>query len=157
MSRFLLCLLATGVVFAQNNNGRISGTVTDATGSVIAGASVNTVSGELGSTIDSQQVQDLALNGRNYLQLVSLMPGVALLDEDQMATTTSLSVTTWTANGARPGTAHLMVDGGMNLDSGSNGSQINNVGVDFVQQVSAQTSGLSAKLGRNSGGAINAV
>ena len=45
----------------------------------------------------------------------------------------------------------------MNLDSGSNGSQVNNVGVDFVQQVSAQTSGLSAKLGRNSGGAINAV
>ena len=102
-------------------------------------------------------MQDLALNGRNYLQLVSLMPGVALLDEDQMATTTSLSVTTWTANGARPGTAHLMIDGGMNLDSGSNGSQVNNVGVDFVQQVSAQTSGVSAKYGRNSGAAINAV
>jgi len=146
----------------QNNNGRISGTVTDATGSVIAGAkvtvtnasptspdcdhqfgrllrvtdlavsmfnvtveapgfkkrrrkattfptvlrspltsssrsapspialrslsaweSVHTVSGELSSTVDSKQVQDLALNGRNYLQLVSLMPGVALLDEDQ--------------------------------------------------------------------------
>jgi len=33
-----------------------------------------------------------------------------------------------------------MVDGGMNLDSGSNGSQVNNVGVDFVQQVSSQTS-----------------
>jgi len=238
MSRLPLCLLVAGVAFAQNNNGRISGTVTDVTGSVIAGASVsvvnvdtkifqkvstdsagfyvapdlavgnysvtaeskgfkkvektgyslndrgtltvdfkldvgsitdtitvtevlgeavNTVSGELSSTIDSQQVQDLALNGRNYLQLVSLMPGVALLDEDQMATTTSLSVTTWTANGARTGTAHLMIDGGMNLDSGSNGSQVNNVGVDFVQQVSAQTSGLSAKLGRNSGGAINAV
>ena len=237
-SRLTLCLLLASAVFAQNNNGRISGTVTDATGSVIAGASVsvvnrdtkvtqkvstdaagfyvvpdlpvgtysviaeaagfkkaekagyslndrgtitadlklevgaitdsvtvtevlgetvNTVTGELSSTIDSQQVQDLALNGRNYLQLVSLMPGVALLDEDQMATTTSLSVTTWTANGARTGTAHLMVDGGMNLDSGSNGSQVNNVGVDFVQQVSAQTSGVSAKLGRNSGGAINAV
>src|SRR5437773_659621 len=115
-SRLSLCLLLASAAFAQNNNGRISGTVTDATGSVI------TVSGELSSTIDSQQVQDLALNGRNYLQLVSLMPGVALLDEDQMATTTSLSVTTWTANGARAGTAHLMVDGGMNLDSGSNGS-----------------------------------
>src|SRR5215471_11355853 len=236
--RLSIFLLACGIAVAQNNNGRISGTVTDATGSVVAGANVsvinqdtkvtqkvttdsagfyvapdlavgtysviaeaqgfkkseragyelndrgsitadlklqvgsitdsitvsevlgetvNTVTGELSSTIDSQQVQDLALNGRNYLQLVSLMPGVALLDEDQMATTTSLSVTTWTANGARAGTAHLMIDGGMNLDSGSNGSQTNNVGVDFVQQVSAQTSGLSAKLGRNSGGAINAV
>src|SRR6266567_3847125 len=125
--------------------------------SEVLGETVNTVSGELSHTIDSEQVQDLALNGRNYLQLVSLIPGVALLDEDQMATTTSLSVTTWAANGGRPGTSHLMVDGGMNLDSGSNGSQVNNVGVDFVQQVSAQTSGVSAKYGRNSGAAINAV
>jgi hypothetical protein len=233
-----LSLLSLGTLIAQNNNGRISGTVTDSSGSVIAGAtvtivnqatkvtqkvttesngyyvvpdlqvgtydviaeaagfrktekkgydlvdagrltadfklevgavtdsitvteilgeSVNTVSGELSSTIDSSQVQDLALNGRNYLQLISLMPGVALLDEDQMATTTSLSVTTWTANGARPGTAHLMIDGGMNLDSGSNGSQVNNVGVDFVQAVSSQTSGVSAKYGRNSGASVNAV
>jgi hypothetical protein len=231
-------LLSTGMLFAQNNNGRISGTITDRSASAVTGASVtvtnqatrvsqkaatngdgyfvvpdlpvgaydvtveatgfrkaektgydlvdggritgdfkleigtltdsitvteilgesvNTVSGELSHTIGSEQVQDLALNGRNYLQLVSLMPGVALLDEDQMATTTSLSVTTWTANGARPGTAHLMVDGGMNLDSGSNGSQINNVGVDFVQQVSAHTSGVSAKYGRNSGASVNAV
>jgi hypothetical protein len=50
-----------------------------------------------------------------------------------------------------------MIDGGMNLDSGSNGSQVNNVGVDFVQQVSAQTSGISARYGRNSGATVNAV
>ena len=73
-----------------------------------------------------------------------------------MATTTSLSVTTWASNGGRPGTSQLMVDGGMNLDSGSNGSQVNNVGVDFVQQVSSQTSGISARYGRNSGAAVNA-
>ncbi len=121
------------------------------------GEAVNTVSGELGNTIDSQQVDNLALNGNNYLQLVSLIPGVALLDEDQMATTTSLSVTTWAANGGRPGTSALSIDGGMNLDSGSNGSQINNVGVSFVQQVRVQTAGMSAEYGRNSGAAVNAV
>jgi hypothetical protein len=80
------------------------GAITDSiTITEVVGETVNTVTGELSHTIDSQQVQDLALNGRNYLQLVSLMPGVALLDEDQMATTTSLSVTTWAANGGRPG------------------------------------------------------
>src|SRR5262249_26981900 len=87
----------------------------------------------------------------------SLIPGVALLDEDQMSTTTSLSVTTWAANGGRPGTSHLMIDGGMNLDSGSNGSQVNNVGVDFVREVSVKTSAFSAEYGRNSGAAVNAV
>src|SRR4051812_45619171 len=34
------CLLAVAPSFAQNNNGRISGTVSDSTGSVIPGAKV---------------------------------------------------------------------------------------------------------------------
>jgi hypothetical protein len=118
---------------------------------------VNTVSGELATTIDSEQVQDLALNGRNYLELVTLMPGVAMMSLDQMATTTSLSVTGQSINGNRTDTNHLSVDGGSNLDSGSNGSQINNVGVDFIQQVRIQTSAFSAEFGRNSGANINVV
>ena len=36
----VLCLLTTGTLFAQNNSGRISGTITDHSGSVIAGATV---------------------------------------------------------------------------------------------------------------------
>jgi len=35
---------------------------------------VNTVSGEVARTVDQSQVQDLALNGRNYLQLTTLIP-----------------------------------------------------------------------------------
>ena len=123
----------------------------------VLGETVNTVSGEVSHTINSEQVQDMALNGRNYMQLVSLIPGVALLNEDQMATTTSLSVANQSINGNRSGTSHLMVDGGMNLDSGSNGSQINNVGVDFIQEVKVSTSAFSAEYGRNSGASINVV
>jgi Carboxypeptidase regulatory-like domain len=123
----------------------------------VLGETVNTVSGEVGRTIDSEQVQDLALNGRNYMQLVSLVPGVALLNEDQMALTTSLSTTSQSVNGNRGDSNHLMVDGGMNMDSGSNGSQINNVGVDFISELRVQTSGFSAEYGRNSGASINVV
>jgi len=43
--------------------------------SEVVGETVNTVSGEIRHTIDSEQVQDLALNGRNYMELVTLMPG----------------------------------------------------------------------------------
>jgi Carboxypeptidase regulatory-like domain/TonB-dependent Receptor Plug Domain len=123
----------------------------------VAGETVNTVSGEISRTIDAEQVQDLALNGRNYMQLVSLIPGVALTSLDQMALTTSLSVGNQSINGNRTDSNHLMVDGGMNLDSGSNTSQINNVGVDFIQEVKVQTSAFSAQYGRNSGGSINVV
>jgi hypothetical protein len=125
--------------------------------SAVAGDTVNTVSGELSRTISAEQVADLALNGRNYMQLVSLVPGVALTSLDQMALTTSLSVGNQSINGNRTDSNHLMVDGGMNLDSGSNTSQINNVGVDFIQEVSVQTSAFSAQYGRNSGGSVNVV
>jgi hypothetical protein len=123
----------------------------------VLGETVNTVSGEVGHTIDSEQVQDLALNGRNYLELLTLIPGVALLDEDQMARTTSLNVYGQTVNGNRLGSNHLMVDGGMNLDASSNGSQINNVGVDFIREMRVQSSAFSAEYGRNSGASINVV
>ncbi|MCL4401377.1 MAG: Plug and carboxypeptidase regulatory-like domain-containing protein, partial [Acidobacteria bacterium] len=233
-----LLVVCAGAAFSQNNNGRISGTVSDSSGAVIPGANVvvtnqatkltwkaatskggfyvvtnlpvgtfdvevdatgfrkakqtgfelvdagrvtanfklevgevtqsivvqevlgetvNTVSGELGNVIDHEQVQDLALNGRNYMQLVSLVPGVALLDEDQMGLTTSLSITAQSVNGTRTNTSNLMVDGGSNVDSGSNGSQINNVGVDFIREMVVQTSPMSAEFGRSSGATINAV
>jgi hypothetical protein len=125
--------------------------------SAVAGETVNTVSGEVSRVIDSEQVEDLALNGRNYMQLITLIPGVAISSLDQMATTTSLSVSNQSVNGSRTDSNHLMVDGGMNLDSGSNGSQINNVGVDFIAEVKVQTSAFSAQLGRNSGASINVV
>jgi hypothetical protein len=238
LASFVFAALLAGSALAQNNNGRIAGTVTDSSGAAIAGASVavtnmdtritwkastdqngfyqapnlpvgrfevsaeaagfkkavktgfdlpdvgritadfkldvgavtdsitveasigetvNTVSGDLSRTIDADQVAEMALNGRNYLQLVSLVPGVALLDEDQMATTTSLTVTNFSVNGGRTGTNQLLIDGGMNLDSGSNGSQINNVGVDFVEQLRVQSAAMSAEYGRNSGAVINAV
>src|SRR5260370_878463 len=119
--------------------GAVTETVTV---TAVAGETINTVSGELAHTIDSEQVQDLALNGRNYMELVTLLPGVVVTSLDQMATTTSLSVTNQSINGNRSDTNHLAVDGGSNLDSGSNGSQVNNVGVDFIHQRRGQISSL---------------
>ncbi len=122
-----------------------------------AGETVNTVSGEISRTIDATQVQDLALNGRNYLQLATLIPGAILLNDDQMSLTTSLSSTGQAINGNRPNTSSVSVDGSFNLDSGSNGSQINNVGIDFIREVQVKTSNFSAEYGRQSGASINVV
>ena len=60
-------------------------------------------------------------------------------------------------NGNRGNANNLTVDGGFNLDSGSNASQINNVGIDFIQEVKIQTSNFSAEYGRNSGASINVI
>ncbi|PYS79028.1 MAG: TonB-dependent receptor [Acidobacteria bacterium] len=121
------------------------------------GETVNTTSGEVARVVDKRQVQELALNGRNYMQLVTLIPGSVILDEDQLALTTSLSISQAAINGNRPNYNNLTVDGGFNMDSGSNNSQVNNVGIDFIQEVKIQTSNFSAEYGRNSGAAINIV
>jgi outer membrane receptor protein involved in Fe transport len=78
-------------------------------------------------------------------------------DFDPLALATSLSVTGQSIDGSRGNTNNLTVDGGSNLDSGSNGSQINNVSLSFIDQVKIQTSNFSAELGRNSGAAVNVV
>src|SRR2546423_4900730 len=125
--------------------------------STSVGETVNTTSGEVARVVDQRQVQNLALNGRNYMQLVTLIPGAVILDEDQLALTTSLSISQASVNGNRPNYNSLSVDGGFNMDSGSNNSQVNNVGIDFIEEVKIQTSNFSAEYGRNAGASVNIV
>src|SRR5207244_5048792 len=93
----------------------------------VHGETVNTVSGEVARVVDREQVQNLALNGRNYLQLASLIPGSPLQDANISALDimTGLGINT-TVNGSRTNASLLTVDGGFNMDSGSNNSQISN-------------------------------
>ncbi len=123
----------------------------------VTGEVVNRTSGEIARVVDGAQIRDLALSGRNYLELASLIPGAIQLDDDQMAITTGLGTGGTVINGNRGNSNNLMVDGGFNLDSGSNASMINNVGIDFIEQVAIQTSNFSADKGRNSGASINVV
>ena len=151
--------------FILNADGRLTADMTlDVGGTTavvevvaMAGEAVNRTSGEIARTIVGAQVRDMALNGRNYLQLASVIPGAALLNDDFPDLTTSLSTIGQSINGSRGVSSSLLVDGGINLDSGSNASQINNVGVDFIHEVKIQTSNFSAEYGRQAGAAINVI
>jgi hypothetical protein len=151
--------------FEVTPDGRLSADFSLAVGALtetvevqaVRGETVNRTSGEIARIIDGAQVRELALSGRNYLELASLIPGAVQIDDDQMALTTSLGTGGTIINGSRGNTNSLMVDGGFNLDSGSNSSQINNVGLNFIDQVNMKTSNFSAEYGRNSGAVINVV
>ena len=151
--------------FALTADGRISADFTLGVGNLtevvqvqaVRGETVNRTSGEIARVIDEAQVRETALSGRNYLELASLIPGAIMLDDDQMAITTGLGTGGTIINGNRGNSNNLTVDGGFNLDSGSNGSMINNVGIDFIEQVAIQTSNFGAEKGRNSGASINVV
>jgi hypothetical protein len=66
-----------------------------------------------------------------------------------------LSATNQVVNGHRSNQNNITVDGVGNLDNGSNGSLINNVSPDFMQEVKIQTSNFSAEYGRSTGAAFN--
>jgi Carboxypeptidase regulatory-like domain len=146
-------LVADGrlTVDATLEAGQVSETITV---TAAAGETVNTTSGEIARVVDGEQVVNLALNGRNFLQLATLIPGAPLLDIDAIAQTTggggNISI-----NGSRNDSNNLTVDGGFNLLKANNSAPGNNVGVDFIQEVKIQTSNFSAEHGRQSGAAIN--
>jgi hypothetical protein len=112
---------------------------------------LNTVSGEVAHVVDKAQVDNLALNGRNYMELLTLVPGVTVTNPDQFSINTSLSATNQVVNGHRGNQNNMTVDGLGNLDAGANGSLINNVSPDFLQEVKIQTSNSSAEYGRSAG------
>ncbi|HEY3837068.1 MAG TPA: carboxypeptidase regulatory-like domain-containing protein, partial [Bryobacteraceae bacterium] len=119
--------------------------------------SINSVSAEISQVVDKNQVDNLALNGRNYMELLTLVPGAVITNPDQFSVLTSLSATNQSVNGHRTNSNNMTVDGMVNLDGGANGSLINNVSPDFTQEVKIQTSNFSAQYGRSSGVAFNLV
>ncbi|WP_348267525.1 carboxypeptidase regulatory-like domain-containing protein [Edaphobacter paludis] len=136
---------------------QIGATTEAVTVTAIQGETLNTTSGELAHVIDSKQVENLPLNGRNYTQLMTLIPGAVVTNPDVFSETTSLSAGNQNINGNKSDSANLTVDGAFNMVSGSNGSLVNNVGPDFIQEVKIETSNFSAEYGRNSGPAFNIV
>ncbi len=122
-----------------------------------AGEQLNVTSGELARVIESKQVSELSLNGNNYVELITLVPGAVVTNPDQFSVTTSLSATNQNINGNRADSQNLTVDGAFNLVAGSNGSLMNNVNPNFISEVKVQTSNMSAEYGRSAGVAFNVV
>jgi outer membrane receptor protein involved in Fe transport len=121
------------------------------------GVAISTSSAEISRTVDKKELLSRALNERNYVQLVTLVPGAVLTAFDQTAFTTGQSITPANINGLRTDGNLLTVDGGYNMDSGSNATQLNNVGIDFIHEVNVQTSNYSAEYGRSAASSVNVV
>ena len=135
------------------------GTVSETVRITAMGDTVNTTSGEISATITQQEVQNLALNQRHYESLVGLVPGAALQGSgtNPAALTSNYNNSVADINGQRLDGQNWSVDGGFNLDSGSNNSVFNQVGIDFIQEVDVQTSNYDAEFGRSASSTINVV
>jgi hypothetical protein len=110
----------------------------------------------LQTTMGTQQVQELPLNNRNFVQLATLAPGVSsdLADEVGvgLASTVSMSI-----NGARRNAVNWLVDGVSNVDVGSNITLLSTPSLESIEEFKIITNGYQAEWPRSGGGVVNVV
>jgi hypothetical protein len=116
---------------------------------------IKTESGEQSTAINNQQIQNLAVNGRNYLDLLKLTPGVVVTTGFQ--TSGPGGIGNVNINGERAGKANLTIDGTTNMDTGSNGTQHIALSLDNIAEFKLLTSNYQAEYGRSAGGEIQIV
>jgi Carboxypeptidase regulatory-like domain/TonB-dependent Receptor Plug Domain len=114
---------------------------------------IQTTTAEESGTVTGEQVRELALNNRNFEQLVLLQPGVANGLPDKVGfglqNSTEISI-----NGAHSSANNWTVDGGDINDSGSNGTLLNTPGIDAIQEFTLERSNYDAAFGRSGGGQV---
>ena len=126
---------------------------------------VETSSTGVGQVVNSQDVVDLPLNGRQVTQLITLAGGSNTV---QYGFGQSPTVGNLVSSKNYPNEALVSVGGGMLngttylLDGGSHNDPFNNLNMpmpfpDAVQEFKVQTSALPAEYGQHSAGAINVV
>ena len=127
-------------------------------------ALVDSATSDLGLTVQTKQIEDLPLNGRNFTELATLVPGVTRGVPGNTATGEGNNAETFRysdsggaaldVNGARPQANNFMLDG---VDN--NESLVNTIvffpPADAIQEFRVQTNMASAEYGRAGGAMVN--
>jgi hypothetical protein len=119
---------------------------------------VDLKSASTGGLISTEQIEGLPLNGRSYLELATLTPGVQNTQTGGQSTSTGFGAKL-SVNGSRY-TSNLFTLDGTNLNDqfSQAGSASGNVlGVEAVREFQVLTNSFSAEHGHHTGGVINAA
>ena len=104
-----------------------------------------------GSTIIPDQVESMPLNGRNYLDLLQLVPGVSINRNFSEGDDNSAPIL-----GERANDTYVLIDGMPNRDE-IDGGPAGQFDQDSILEFQVLTSGYKAEFGRGSGGIVNVV
>ena len=114
---------------------------------------LETVTSTVRTVVTNQLIEDLPLNGRNALQLQTLIPGAV----NQTGARVSLSQEDGVSvNGARGNDNNVLLDGGHNNDV-YDGTPTSTPNPDALQEFSVLSSSFSAEYGRGAGSLVTAV
>src|SRR5208282_953119 len=117
-------------------------------------AQVETQSSALSTTINGTQVNQLELNGRNFTQLVTLTPGVVNetgSDEGKVGVYGNVA---YAINGGRTEYNNWEMDGGDNMDNGSNTTLNVYPNLEAIAEFKVLASNYGAQYGRNGSGTV---
>jgi hypothetical protein len=117
---------------------------------------VQTETAQVGRVVETKQIQDLTLNGRNPIFLALLKPGVQGGAIEQFSPD-DVSNGGFSINGGRSDEYVVMVDGAIATRTRSSGSMLGAQDVDTVQELQILTANYNAEYGRSSGGQIRFV
>lgn len=138
--------------------GRINETVTVTADQVAVELATPTA----GTTINGDQVRELSVNNRNFVQLVTLAPGVSsnLSDQVYVGTTNpdgQANIVSISVNGARSSQNTFTVDGADITDRGSNLTIQTYPSLDAIGEFRVLRALYPAESGRSGGGQVNVV
>jgi hypothetical protein len=129
----------------------------------VAGSAVEVESSstQLGDVIEDKKIIALPLNGRSYLDLLGLQPGVAPVGnpspfQPTLAVSGDLTNGELSVNGQRENANAFMVNGAIAEDNGSNGAGVIPV-LDSIQEFRLLTSTFDPEYGNFSGAVINVI
>jgi carboxypeptidase family protein/TonB-dependent receptor-like protein len=112
---------------------------------------IDSTSAASGATVTPQQIRELPVNGRNYLDLLQLVPGVVVNRQADTGSDNSTPVL-----GERAGNNNFLIDGQPNKNNVSGGaaSQFNQ---ETIAEFQVLTTGYKAEFGQASGAVVNVI
>jgi hypothetical protein len=118
---------------------------------------VKTMGGEVAGAVTGEQVRELPLNGRNFLQLALLMPGVSPSDSLNLQDKGLLSRPSFSVGGAGTSANLFTVDGVNNNDAGSNNTILISPSADLIEEFKVHRNSYEAEYGQASGAQVEIV
>jgi len=132
-----------------------TGAVTESV-TVTAEAPLIQTSATIGDVVENRRVVELPLNNRNFMQLLTLVPGVTGSGTSEIGIGLT-NVVDFSINGTRRNSINFLVDGVSNTDVGSGITLLSVPTVDSIQEFRVITSIPTAEFGKSGGGVINLI
>lgn len=118
---------------------------------------VQTSTPEVAHLVTGEEATQIQLNGRNYMQLMTLAPGVSSTASSgfSLFTTYGVSGSSQSVNGNRTDTFNYNIDGVDNKDNGGGGNNFVNISPDALSEFKTVASSYSAAYGGSSGATVS--